>query len=178
MSYEPTIDGRILAQVHDYPSFLAALRDRAAERQITLSSDQTHQVAGLSDRRLTQLLSIKTLQSLKTVRRVGFLSLGPLLGVLGVRLIMVADEEALRRYGPRLQKRNESFVRSRVTHLFFSRKQYSEMGKKGGKARNAKLTPEQRSELARELNRIRWSKPRVAQVDSAAAKKLQDEARP
>ena len=48
----------------------------------------------------------------------------------------------------------------------------------GGKARNAKLTPEQRSELARELNRIRWSKPRVAQVDSAAAKKLQDEARP
>ncbi len=175
---EPAIDGRILAQVHDYPSFLAALRARAAERQISISSDQNHQVAGLSDRRLSQILSIKTLKSLSNAHRIGMLSMGPLLGILGVRLVMVEDEEALRRYGPRLQKRNESFVRSRVTHLFFSRKQYSEMGRRGGKARNAKLTPEQRSELARELNRIRWSKPRVAQVDSAAAKKLQDEARP
>jgi hypothetical protein len=32
-------------------------------------------------------------------------------------------------------------------------------GKKGGKARAAKLTPEQRSESARKAARARWSKP-------------------
>ena len=39
-----------------------------------------------------------------------------------------------------------------------------EIASKGGTARDAKLTPEQRSELARELNRIRWSKPKVTEI--------------
>ena len=34
-------------------------------------------------------------------------------------------------------------------------------GKKGGKARAAKMTPEQRSEAARKAARARWGKPRA-----------------
>jgi hypothetical protein len=37
-------------------------------------------------------------------------------------------------------------------------------GKKGGKARAKKLTPEERSESARRAVRARWAKPRAKKV--------------
>src|SRR5580698_9755588 len=88
---------QVLAQITDYPSMLFAMRARAAERQIAISSDEAAHVAGLSDRRLTQILSLRTLRNVQSVRRVGITSLGPVLGLLGVRLLMVEDEEALKR---------------------------------------------------------------------------------
>jgi hypothetical protein len=113
--------GRVLATVTDYPGLLAAMRDRAAEREIAIGSDEVHALAGLADRSIPKLLSQRTLKSMKSARRVGMLTLGPLLEMLGIKLVVVEDQEAIARFeerarmrlGSPLRKRNPSFVRPR-----------------------------------------------------------------
>jgi hypothetical protein len=104
---------RILGEVTDYPSLLAAMRARAVERQIAIGGDEVHAVAGLPERSIPKLLSVRTLRSLKSVRRVGMLSLGPLLGVLGIKLLVIEDEQALKQFGSRLKNRKANLVRTR-----------------------------------------------------------------
>ncbi len=173
-SEEMSAEPRVLATVTDYPSLLAAFRARATERQIAVSSEQVHHVAGLSDRRISQMLSLRTLQRGKSKGRVGMISLGPLLGVLGVKLLMVEDADALRQFGSRLGKRNENLMRNSVStwHMFRSRRDFQEMGRKGRKSKLAKMTEAEKSELGRRLAKARWSKPRVVQVNGSMAKKL------
>jgi general stress protein YciG len=43
------------------------------------------------------------------------------------------------------------------------REHLAKAGRKGGKAKNAKLTPEQRSEAARKAVKARWAKHKKAQ---------------
>ena len=80
---------RVLAEFSDYSGMIAAFRARAAERKIAVSSESASHVAGLTDQYLAKLLAPRP------VRRIGMLSLAPMLGVLGVKLVMVEDEEAL-----------------------------------------------------------------------------------
>ena len=148
--------GRQLAEATDYNGLVTAIRSRVAELQ--LAGETIDEVAGLPARYTAKLLRPMP------VRRIGMLSLGPLLGALGLKLIVVEDEDALRRVAGRLKRRNPNLVRSAASEFRLSHRFLRKIASKGGTARDAKLTPEQRSELARELNRIRWSKPKVTEI--------------
>jgi hypothetical protein len=150
---------RELAHVTDYYSLISAFRARAAEMHIATGSDNVAHVAGIAHGYLGKLLAPRP------VRRIGMQSLGPVLGVLGVKIIVVEDEDALRRFGSRLKRRNDNLVRSAASEFRLTHRWLRKIASKGGKSRDAKLTPEQRSELARELNRIRWSKSRVVEIE-------------
>jgi hypothetical protein len=103
---------RVLAEFSTYPEMLAAFRARANERKIARSSEDTAFVAGLTSGYLAKLLAPKP------VRRIGMESLGPVLGVLGVKLVMVEDEQAIARLDARkdvrLKERNHNLVHDGV----------------------------------------------------------------
>ncbi len=84
---------RELAEINctnGYAGLLAAMRARVAERQIALSGEAVAEVAGLPRGYLQKILSPLP-KSRADVRRIGIASLGPVLGVLGVKLLMVED---------------------------------------------------------------------------------------
>ncbi len=153
-AFQPPADWRGLGEVTDYESLLNTLRARAVERQIAVSGD-ANEVAGLPTGYIQKLIGPRP------VRRIGMMSLGPLLAVLGAKLIAVENPEAIARFGGRIRKRDERLVRSGNrggTTVFLSRRFMRKIQADGRKARWAKTSPEQRSELARNLSRIRWSK--------------------
>ena len=92
-----------LAEITDYDTLVVALRARAD--QLEVSRETISDLAGLPDRYASKLLS------LRHVRRIGLESLGPMLSALGLKLIVVEDQAALKRCGSRLVKRNKSQVR-------------------------------------------------------------------
>jgi hypothetical protein len=153
-------DGRILATVNDYPGMLAALRARAEELRI--SRETIDQVAGLPSGYSGKILGIKQ------VRRLNLISLGPVLGALGIKLVMVEDAAALREFGGRSNKRHENRVRNTVVYFFRNRKEFSEMGKKGGPNSRKYMDKKTASELGRKAIKARWGKPRVVQVRDAS----------
>jgi hypothetical protein len=150
-----------LAEIFSYDDLVAALRARATDRQIALSAEENAIVAGLPCRYLQKLIGSSP------VRRLGMASLGPVLGVLGAKLVLVDDAEAERRYGRRLKRHNPNLIRS-GTEAQLAERHARRMGRKGGRARWAGTTAEERSEIARQLNRLRWSKPRVVEAKRAA----------
>jgi len=146
------IDGRVLATVTDYAGMLAALRDRADE--LRLSREAIDQVAGLPSGYSGKILGIGQ------VRRLNLISLGPVLGALGVKLVMVVDGAALKQFGSRSAKRHENRVRHGVlTQLMMrNRKDFSLMGKVGGANSRRYMSAEQASKLGRKAIKARWRK--------------------
>jgi hypothetical protein len=156
---------KVLATFNDYSQMLLALRARAAERQIAISSDEANNVAGLSDGRLAQLLSLRTLHSTQGTRRFGALSLGPLLGILGVKLQMIEDPDAVKKYGSRLKARTGYQVRTGDIEIRFSRKFLKTNAKKGGRARMDQLRASQGlAEHQRNAALARWRKPKMQRI--------------
>jgi hypothetical protein len=151
----------VIAQVTDYRTLLNALRARATEQQLALSAPENAQVCGLPDQYLGKVLGTRP------VRRLGVVSLGPILAALGCRLVLVIDEEAERKYGPRLKRHNSALIRT-GTEAQLAERHARRMGRKGGRARWAGTTAKERSEVARQLNKLRWSKPRITEVKRAA----------
>jgi hypothetical protein len=152
---------RPLAEIVDYDSMIAAMRARAAERKLALSASENAVVAGLPDKYLQKLIG-----SLP-VRRLGMASLGPVLSVLGIKLIMVEDADAERRYGPRLKRHNPRLIRT-GTEARLAERHVVRMGRKGGRARWAGTTAQERSEAARKLNQLRWRRPKITEIKRAA----------
>jgi len=146
------MDGRILATVTDYAGMLAALRDRADE--LRLSREAIDQVAGLPSGYSGKILGIGQ------VRRLNLISLGPVLGALGVKLVMVVDGAALKQFGGRSAKRHENRVRHGVlTQLMMrNRKDFSLMGKVGGANSRRYMTGAAASRLGRKAAKARWRK--------------------
>jgi hypothetical protein len=124
---------RVLARFNDYSGLLSAMRDRADERGYAISGETSHAVAGLSDRRLSQIMSVKTVRPGRNVRRIGIGSLGPVLGFLGCELWLVEDPAAMKLYDKRLEKRQEIKVQRTIIHHFQKVKTLREMGRAGGK---------------------------------------------
>lgn len=88
---------RELAIVRDYDDLHAVLRARADELNVSrLTIDH---VAGLQDGYTAKLLAPVPL------KRVGAISMGPLLAALGLALVVVEDPEALERVSSRLVPR-------------------------------------------------------------------------
>jgi hypothetical protein len=102
---------RVLAQVTDYAGLVGALRARCAELNLTF--DVLDEIAGLADRYSSKLLT----PAIKPSRTLGKMSLGAVLGALGLKLIVVEDPVALakvqNRYRPRKYARPSSW-RARV----------------------------------------------------------------
>ena len=91
-------------EIKDYSDLVLVLRARTDELQI--SRETIDHLCGLPDRYATKLLS------LRHVRRIGLESLGPLLDVLGIKLIPVIDEAAMLRHESRRIPRDEAHWRS------------------------------------------------------------------
>jgi len=87
----------------DYEGLIAAFRARAAHLQV--SRQTLDDVSGLPDYYCAKLLGPKR------VKHIGSVSLGPLLGALGLKLIVCEDPKSMRRYATRRKRRVEWCVR-------------------------------------------------------------------
>jgi hypothetical protein len=138
-----------LAVVHDYAQLHQALRDRA--HCVGLSRLVLDEAAGLTSGHCSKILAPTPIKTL------GMVSLGPLLGALGVQLLVVEDPVALARIA-HLPKRDPRCDTAEARRRWAVQKLYSSMGKKGAASRNRKLTAEHRSQIARAAARARWDR--------------------
>lgn len=117
---------KVIATFSDYAGMIDAMRARAVERRIAIAGASVAEVSGLPSAYIAKLLSVHP------VRRVGMISLGPLLGVLGVKFVMVEDQEAIAKYSGRIDKRNEKCAHNGGAVSFtFSRRHMQKIGQKG-----------------------------------------------
>jgi hypothetical protein len=136
-----------------YAGLIAAFRAAAAARHIAIGSENVATVSGLPSNYVAKLLQPRP------TKRIGAISLGPLLGVLGLKLVVLEDPEAVARFSSRIEQRNGSSVRTAATHQFsLSNRFLKKIGAEGGKARAKKLTPSQRSRSSRKAALARWAK--------------------
>jgi hypothetical protein len=143
---------RAFAVVRDYDGLLAAIRARRDELKVAhLVIDD---VAGLQTGYTSKLLSDPP------IRNLGAMSLGPLLGTLGLALAIVHDGEALRRVQGRLTPRRHAHKRADRSHTWFTSKNAREMALK----RAAKMSEKQRSASASRAAKARWRKPRLVEI--------------
>jgi hypothetical protein len=160
---------KVLAEVTNYPALIAAFRARANECKIARSHENTANVAGLTNGYLQKLLAPKP------VRRIGMESLGPVLGVLGVKLLLVVDDVAMarlqmlgaKREDMKLVERNNNLVHDGVIQT--TRRFMKKIAPCGGKATARKLNAHQRSASARKAAQARWSKPRAIEKSRDAS---------
>jgi hypothetical protein len=99
------VSQRELAQVthaDGYAGLIAAFRVRAQERRIAITGADVAKVSGLADYYVAKLLARNP------VKRVGMISLGPLLGVLGLKLVVTEDLDAVVRFGSQIKQANEA----------------------------------------------------------------------
>jgi len=111
---------QVIAEINyrgGYAALVNAFRARAQERKIAITSSSVAAMANLPEYYIPKLLAVHP------VRRIGMISLGPLLGVLGMKLLAVPDDEAVARYSGKLDERRESCVHNGAAITFkFSRR--------------------------------------------------------
>jgi hypothetical protein len=144
---------REIATVFDYDGLQKALRDRAAE--INVSRALLDELSGLQNGYCGKALALRPL------RRLGAVSLGPLLGALGLALVIIEHPDQMERISARWVKRDSQKVRAETVHIFFSMRRFRAMQRKGGQNSRKYMTPEQASELGRKAAMARWRKPVV-----------------
>jgi hypothetical protein len=130
---------------------MQAVRNRVAELEIHGTRFDT--LAGWAEGYLSKLTCARP------VRRIGLQSMGPLLSAMGVKLQMVEDPAGTARLW-RLPPRNPSYVRAVPADacMVLTPRMLARIRRLGGKARMARLTPKQRSELGRKAAAARWKK--------------------
>jgi hypothetical protein len=144
---------RQLGIARSYGELHQILRDRAHELDVSrLTLDDA---AGLTGGHASKLLAPTPSRCL------GATSMGLMLGAMGLALVVVEDAEALKRIQAKLPKRRASAVRPAVDAGPVSmaqalRNALRRNGRKGARARMTTLTPEQRSNIARQAARARW----------------------
>jgi hypothetical protein len=85
-------------------------------------------------------------------------SFGPVLSGLGLRCLLVVDEEATRRLKERLLPRNQSYVRSAAVHTNLTTRFLRKIGAKGGENSRKYLGKRLVKRLARKAAAARWKK--------------------
>lgn len=158
----PGADGiewpHVLAEIFDYGHLIGSLRDRANELKIARSHENTASVMGFTSGYLQKLLAPKP------PRMIGMRTLGPVLGVLGAKLLLVVDDVALARLAAigakrsdmKLVERNNNLVHDGVIQS--TRRFMKKIAASGGNARASKLTAYQRQVIARKGGKARWNK--------------------
>jgi hypothetical protein len=143
-------DARIIAEFADYNGLLAAIRSRVDELQI--NGERFDEYAGLPRGYLSKLVGANP------IRSIGRTSMGPVLGALGLRCILVEDPIATARLKSRLQPRNNSFVRPSRTLQTVTDRQWQRIRKLGSEARWKKIPKAQRRRIMRQLAIARWAR--------------------
>jgi hypothetical protein len=158
------MNGRILAEVREYQELIDAFKAWMAE--LNVCGRTVDDVAGLPDRYTAKLLAPVP------IKGIGRTSLGPLLGALGLKLIVAVDHEVLERMRHRLDQRSEADVK-RVTANARSRMLAGSRRKNTGfkidvgiaKALQCRwmllTTPRQRARIARGAAKARWRQYRL-----------------
>ena len=143
-------DGR---EIRDYLDLQLVLRERAAE--LNVSRICIDEVSGLSNGYAGKLLCVPPVKCL------GRTSFGRILQALGLKLVAVADPEALATVSERLFPKARGDTRSASIDRIVEarlRESRSERARRGAAARNASLTPDQRIASARRAATIRWAR--------------------
>lgn len=143
---------RPIATVRDYGELHAALRARADELKLTRESIDG--CAGFQDGYTGKLLAPVP------IRGIGRETLGPLLTVLGLKIELTVDEEALARYASRTKRRRNA------SGTMLARKRRNKQAFRGdgdwGRVMRARQilaqSPLQRIKAARHAARIRWQR--------------------
>jgi len=139
----------------------AALRKRADDLRITrLSMDE---VGGMPPGYFGKVLGPEQ------VKLAGRHSLGALLGVLGLKLLVIEDAEALARYSARAEKRrttlhaNDCMLTKRMPNFagFFGD---SEWGKTMRQLGLLKIGPRRRKRIATHAAKVRWARHSARQA--------------
>jgi hypothetical protein len=145
---------RIVGEFVEYSDFVQAVRNRVAE--LGIHGTRFDSLAGWPEGYLSKLICARP------VRRIGMTSMGPLLSAMGVKLVMVEDRSGTARLRARLSPRNPSFVRAMPADvcIVLTPRMLKRIRRMGGRERMARLTPPQRSELARKAALARWRKAR------------------
>ena len=141
---------RVIAEVNSYGQMLAALRARVNELQI--NGERFDEYAGLPRGYLSKLIGAKP------IRRLGMTSFAPVLAGLGLRLLIIEDQDATERLKNRLPPRNESYVRSVAVHTNLTTRFLRKIGRKGGENSRANLPKRLVKQLARKAAAARWGK--------------------
>lgn len=174
---------RQLATVRSYDELIAALRARSLELNAT--REAIDEVAGLQKGYTAKVLAPAAPKGL------GRISMGPLLGALGVVLVMVEDAEsrAVKRVGGGKLSYQLNGAENAPVILKFSRRKMRKMAlasaaarmkkipaskrraiaRKAGKARGSKCGPERLSEVGRMAAKARWSKPKLVEITASQA---------
>lgn len=149
------IEGRHIGTARDYDQLHELLRARVDELAVTYESVDA--VAGLPSRYTAKLLAPVPMKA------IGKTSMGPLLGALGLKLIVAVDDETLARIIGRLTKRARK--QSNASDAMRPMKRKKRRGYWKGNAdwarimnaRRTLVVPEsKRSASARKAARARW----------------------
>jgi hypothetical protein len=145
---------RILATIRDYQQLVLALRDWVAKLGTT--GESIDALAGLPDRYVSKLLAPVPLKG------IGRHSLGPLLGALGLKLILAVDTEQLALIGHRLDPAKKRRWVDDAREGMRARKQPPGMivSPAMGRVLNARwqllMSPKRKREMGRNAARARW----------------------
>lgn len=152
MKRQRTIAPTVLATARDYVEFVSALRARRDALRVT---DATLDgISGLPDRYVQKLLCHRPSKA------IGLTSMGPLLGALGLALLIVHDNKALKRVENRLVRRKHRKVHTAVSTTLITVETAGEMVRR----RLAKVPPRRRAAIARKAALMRWRKPRLIEI--------------
>ena len=150
---------RPIAEVHDYAGLHRVLRERAEELGISrLVLDEISGVcAGYSSKVLCS----------PPMKNLGAVTLGPMLGALGLKLLVTEDRAALARLATR-PRRQRAQARAKFSNAEpprikaelpdAAREYFGALGRLGAKALHASRTDEQRSAAGRRAAQMRWAK--------------------
>jgi hypothetical protein len=141
---------RIVATFDSYVGMLDAIRARVNELQVTGTG--LDQFVGLPIGYFSKVAGARP------IRRLGMTSFAPILNGLGLTCQFIENPELTARLKNRVAPRNASYVRTMPADagITFTARMLKRIRRRGGQARMAQLTPEQRSKLARKAALARW----------------------
>lgn len=150
-------DPRPIAEACTVDQMLAAYRARMAQLQVT--HGEVDRVSTLADGYTSKLLAANPAKNL------GPFSFQALNTTLGVKWVMVEDAATLKHTNGLNKASSANMLAIGAQDVFtikLTRRRLRKMAKAGAKARNEKLSPRKRSQLARRAATIRWNDVKAA----------------
>jgi hypothetical protein len=147
-----------LARIASYHDLVYALRERAAT--LNVSRETLDHIAGLERGYVSKLLTPHPQLSMRTL---GKLSLGCVLGALGTELLLIENPAAMIKLSDRLARlgrRNLAQIRngkpSGMPKKWLRASYFRALGKRGGRARFDAMNEAEKSKLGKAGARARW----------------------
>jgi hypothetical protein len=149
---------RVLAEIsHDqgYAGLVAAFRARSNELEIAVTGEAVAEVAGIPASYFAKILS----PSANPRKRFGALSLGPIMAVLGLKIVLIEDRAAVEQYTRRIPRRNGAFVHhnsaAAAINISLSKQFLRKIGRLGAEVKWSRVR--KRRAQASKAARARWN---------------------